>query len=76
MARMTRMQEIKKIPNFCVLGVDIAHYRHYIGSMAMNKRMISFTDPQVEFLKREAERLGISVADLVRRIVDLFREGK
>jgi hypothetical protein len=44
--------------------------------MALNKRMISFTDPQVEFLKQEAERLGISVADLVRRIVDQYREGK
>jgi hypothetical protein len=44
--------------------------------MALSKRMISFTDPQVEFLKREAGRLGISVADLVRRIVDQYREGK
>jgi hypothetical protein len=44
--------------------------------MAMNKRMISFTDPQEDYLKREAERLGISVSDLVRRIVDQHREGK
>ena len=45
-------------------------------AMAMNKRMISFTEPQEVFLKREAERLGISVSDLVRRIVDQYREGK
>ena len=44
--------------------------------MAMNKRMISFTDPQEAFLKRESERLGISVSDLVRRIVDQHRESK
>jgi hypothetical protein len=44
--------------------------------MAMNKRMISFTGPQEIFLKQEAERLGISVSDLVRRIVDQYREGK
>lgn len=54
----------------------MGHFGHYIDTMAMNKRMISFTDPQVDFLKREAERLGISVADLVRRIVDQYREGK
>ena len=41
--------------------------------MAMSKRMISFTDPQVGYLQREADRLGISVADLVRRIVDEHR---
>lgn len=36
----------------------------------MVKQMISFTEPQRTFLKREAKRLGISMADLVRRIVD------
>ncbi len=36
----------------------------------MTKQMISFTDPQREFLKREAKRLGISMAELVRRIID------
>lgn len=42
--------------------------------MAMHKQMVSFTQPQIAFLKAEAERLGISVADLVRRIVDAYRE--
>ncbi len=36
----------------------------------MTKQMISFTDPQRVFLKREAKRLGISIAELVRRIID------
>jgi hypothetical protein len=36
----------------------------------MTKQMISFTDPQRQFLKREAKRLGISIAELVRRIID------
>jgi hypothetical protein len=44
--------------------------------MAMHKRMISLTDPQEAFLKREAALLGISVADLIRRIIDQYREGK
>ena len=40
----------------------------------MHKQTITFTRPQAEYLKAEAERLGISVADLVRRIVDQHRE--
>lgn len=44
--------------------------------MAMHKQMVSLTEPQVAFLKREAEKLGISMSDLIRRIVDSYREGK
>jgi hypothetical protein len=36
----------------------------------MVKQLISFTVPQHQLLKREAKRLGISIAELVRRIVD------
>lgn len=35
---------------------------------------ISLTEPQLAFLRAEAERLGISVADLIRRIIDQHRE--
>jgi hypothetical protein len=42
----------------------------------VTKQMISFTDPQRAFLKREAKRLGISVAELVRRIIDAHIEAK
>jgi hypothetical protein len=38
--------------------------------------MLQFTKPQMAFLKEEAERLGISVAELVRRIIDEYREKK
>lgn len=38
--------------------------------------MISFTAPQHAFLKREAKRLGISVAELVRRIIDTHIDEK
>jgi hypothetical protein len=44
--------------------------------MSLKKQMISFTHPQAEFLKQEAARLGISVSELVRRIVDAHRERK
>lgn len=42
----------------------------------MVKQVISFTAPQHAFLKREAKRLGISVAELVRRIIDRQAEAK
>jgi hypothetical protein len=40
------------------------------------KRMVSFTPPQLEWMTAEAKRLGISVPELLRRIVDRAREGK
>jgi hypothetical protein len=40
----------------------------------MHRQMISLTKPQHDFLKTEAERLGISVSDFIRRIVDMYRE--
>lgn len=44
--------------------------------MAMHKQMVSLTGPQITFLKTEAVRLGISVSDLIRRIVDRYREAR
>jgi len=35
--------------------------------------MIQFTRPQMIFLREEAERLGLTVAELVRRIIDDHR---
>lgn len=32
-----------------------------------------FTDPQIAYLQAEAKRLGISVSDLIRRIIDQHR---
>lgn len=34
---------------------------------------VSLTKPQLDFLKREAKRMGITVADLIRRIIDQYR---
>ena len=39
----------------------------------MIKQMISFTEPQWRWLRAEARRLGVSVAELVRRAVDAHR---
>lgn len=44
--------------------------------MLMNmtaRRTVAFTEPQMEYLEIESKRLGISVADVVRRIVDSYR---
>ena len=35
---------------------------------------ITLPDPAVIWLRREAKRLGISVADVIRRLVDEVRE--
>lgn len=40
------------------------------------KRSIVFTDPQADWLRQEASRLGISFADAVRRVIDHHREEK
>lgn len=42
----------------------------------MHKQMVSLTEPQIGFLKAEAARLGIPVADLIRRIVDQYRDAR
>jgi len=40
------------------------------------RHTVSLSDPQLAFLEKEAERLGISVSDLIRRIIDTYREGR
>jgi hypothetical protein len=42
--------------------------------MAMKTRSINFSEPASEFLKAEADKLGISVSELIRRIIDAYRE--
>jgi hypothetical protein len=40
------------------------------------RRMVTLTAKQDAWLKAKAERLGISVSELIRRIVDEYREGE
>lgn len=42
--------------------------------MNTTRQSVTLTKPQGSFLKRESERLGISISDLIRRIVDQYRE--
>ena len=39
------------------------------------KRSIDFTDPQMKWLAHRAKELGITIAELVRRIIDEKRNG-
>ncbi len=42
----------------------------------MSRVSVSLTDPQQDFLAVEAELRGISVAELIRRIIDEYRDRK
>jgi hypothetical protein len=47
----------------------------YITAMAKSVRQtITFTEAQFAWLKAEAARLGITVADLLRRLIDEGRD--
>lgn len=37
---------------------------------------IVLTDPQTAYLRKEAKRLGVSLAEMIRRIIDAYREPK
>ena len=39
----------------------------------MDRMSISLSNPQLAYLRAEAKRLGISVGDLIRRIIDQHR---
>lgn len=36
----------------------------------MEKKLISLTDPEVVYLTDRAKRLGVSLAEVIRRIID------
>lgn len=42
----------------------------------MKKQSITFTDPQISWLEKEARKLGISVSDAVRRVIDQVRQSR
>lgn len=42
--------------------------------MPIIQRSIVFTKQQMKWLKDEAERIGITVGELIRRIIDAHRE--
>ena len=41
--------------------------------MAKTKRSIDFTKPQLDFLAKEAKKMGVTIAEYVRHLVDKAR---
>jgi hypothetical protein len=39
-----------------------------------SRQSVTLTKPQLAFLKAEAMRLGITLSDVIRRIIDQYRE--
>jgi len=48
---------------------------HNVTTMS-ERQSVTFSDQQIADLRAEAKRIGITVSDLVRRIVDQYREAK
>jgi hypothetical protein len=42
----------------------------------LNRTSINLTTPQLTWLQREARRLGITLGELLRRIIDEKRTGR
>jgi hypothetical protein len=38
------------------------------------RQSVTLSMPQEQFLKQESERLGLSVSEVIRRIIDKYRE--
>jgi len=41
-----------------------------------HRQTVTLTADRTEFLKQEAQRLNITVSDLLRRIIDAYREDR
>lgn len=40
------------------------------------RKHVNLTADRLDFLRQEAERLGLTVSELLRRIIDQYREGR
>lgn len=71
---LRKLIEIREVLSIEGVELPVPGWVFATGRGPMTKQMISFTDPQRKFLIREAKRLGISIAELVRRIIDAHIE--
>jgi hypothetical protein len=44
--------------------------------LTTKRQSVTLTEPQAKFLGAEAKKLGITTSDLIRRIIDRYREEK
>lgn len=56
------------------LSIDLGPRWCQVGAMPTVRRNVYLSEPQDAYLAAEAERLGISITELLRRIVDQHRE--
>lgn len=49
---------------------------HNVTTMQGHRQSLTLTQPQRDFLSAEAARLGVTVSEVVRRIVDQYREAR
>ncbi len=56
--------------------IETASSSDYESGARMLKRSITLTAKQASFLEKEAEQIGITVSDLIRRIIDDYRDKK
>lgn len=42
----------------------------------MARMSVTLTEPQLKWLEKEAKRLGITVGEMIRRLIDKVREGE
>jgi hypothetical protein len=57
--------------------IDTLRHGAYVVHMLTTKRQsVTLTEPQAKFLGAEAKKLGITTSDLIRRIIDRYREEK
>ena len=61
------------IARFCVAVVISGEY---VYNVRMKRKDFYLTEPQIKAMEIEAKRLGITVAELLRRIIDLYFEKK
>jgi hypothetical protein len=47
-----------------------------MNPVTKQRRSVALTEPQTSFLREEAARLGITVGELLRRIIDEYRNKK
>ncbi len=57
-------------------AIDTGKRGHNVTTMQGHRQSLTLTQPQREFLASEAARLGVTVSEIVRRIVDQYREAR
>lgn len=53
----------------------LAHHI-YIAAMTKERLSVSFDAPAMTWLRKEAKRLGISIGELLRRLIAQLRDSK